>query len=67
MKTVVISAEDRRDIAAAYAPVSIEPQPPPYGPGTPTGFTDKQQAALYESRKARRQRLGVVPQPPLVP
>lgn len=44
---------------------TIEQYPPPYGPGTPTGFTDKQQAALYESRKARRQRLGVVPQPSL--
>ena len=65
MKTVIISAEDRADIAAAYAPVSIEQQPPPYGPPTPTGFTDQQQAALYELRKARRQRLGVVPQPSL--
>lgn len=33
-------------------------KPPDFGP---TGFTDKQQAALYFSRKARRQRLGVVP------
>lgn len=38
------------------------PNPPKFGS---TGFTDKQQAALYESRKARRQRLGVVPQPSL--
>ena len=41
--------------------------PPLERPPTKTGFTNAQQAALYNSRKARRQRLGVVPQPPLTP
>lgn len=52
-------------IIEASKKVEVTDDPPPYRPPTPTGFTDKQQAALYESRKARRQRLGVVPQPPL--
>jgi hypothetical protein len=52
-------------IVEASKKVPIEDDPPPFRPGTPTGFTNPQQAALYESRKARRQRLGVVPQPSL--
>lgn len=40
-------------------------EPPPYTRPYPTGFTTQQQWALYYSRKHRRQRLGVVPQPPL--
>ena len=56
---------DRTVIVEASKKVEVIDDPPPYKPPTPTGFTDQQQAALYESRKARRQRLGVVPQPPL--
>ena len=51
----------------ASQPVSIEHTPPPYGPGTPTGLTNKQQAALYYSRKHRKMRLGVVPGGPALP
>lgn len=51
----------------AAKPAPLHREQPPYGPGTPTGLTNAQQAALYASRKHRRQRLGVVPRPPLVP
>ena len=40
--------------------VSLEDDPPPYRPGTPTGYTDAQQAAMWYSRKRRRVR-GVNP------
>ena len=50
--------------AAEYGLVG---EPPPYGPGTPTGLTTPQQWALYFSRKRRRQRLGAIPGPTLPP
>ena len=50
-------------LTAAAKPVSIEKSPP--SPPEPTGLTTTQQGALYYSRKHRRQRLGIVPRPPL--
>lgn len=38
-----------------------EPRPPPYGPGTPTGYTDAQQAAMWYSRQRKRRALGPAP------
>lgn len=58
----VTDPDVKREASKKYP---LEKEPPPYKPGTATGFTNAQQAALYNSRKARRQRLGVVPQPPL--
>jgi hypothetical protein len=64
----IIDAEDPYETgpeeAAEYGLVG---EPPPFRPGTPTGFTDKQQAAMYFARKHRRQRLGVVPGGPSLP
>ena len=49
------------------APYGVVGEPPLYGPPTKTGFTNKQQAALYFSRKHRKMRLGVVPGGPSLP
>ncbi len=62
---IIAPAEDMPGAKLAARKVPIKDDPPPYSPPTPTGLTDKQQAALFYSRKHRRQRLGVVPQPPL--
>jgi hypothetical protein len=56
---------DRTVIVAASRKAETAHTPPPYGPPTPTGLTTPQQWALYYSRKHRKQRLGVVPRPPL--
>jgi hypothetical protein len=42
-------------------------EPPPYTRPYPTGFTTKQQWAMYFARKHRRMRLGVVPGGPSLP
>jgi len=62
MKITVPMVPDRVREAERRTTDVLKPLP---RPPTKTGFTDKQQAALYYSRKHRRQRLGVVPQPPL--
>jgi hypothetical protein len=64
---IIGPAEDRAELTTAADPALTADAPPSQlKPATgSTGFTDYQQAALYNSRKARRQRLGVVPQPSL--
>lgn len=61
MKTKVTG--DPKVLRDAARKAATQDSPPPYRPGTPTGYTDQQQAAMYYSRRRRRFALGVWPKP----